>query len=119
MLKEYSMKSKNRRVHQRWLNKYICWTNDGIRNDPLWLGRFIVDQVSTSMEWFGDKSGGLMSCHLRFRDKKTGITRDWYTDCLDLQYNMYFKMNDFIIKDCKVWEKEKPYEEKQDYRNIR
>lgn len=118
MLKEYNMRSKNRRVHQRWLNKYIRWVNDSIRDDSLWMGRFIVDQVSTDMEWFNDGSGGLMHCHLRFRDKKTGITRDWYTNCLEVRWNIFFKMNDFIIKDCEVWKKEKSYEEKQDYRNV-
>lgn len=119
MLKEYNLASKNRRVHQRWLNKYIRLINDDIKNDPLWLGRFIVDQVATRMNWFDDGSGGLMDCHLRFRDKKTGATKDWYTDCLEVRWKMFFEMNDFIVKDCEVWEKEKPYEEKQDFRNVR
>ena len=69
MLKEYNLRSKDRRVHQRWLNKYIRIINDSIKCDPLWLGRFTVDQVSTKMDWFEDGSGGLMLCHLRFRDK--------------------------------------------------
>ena len=116
---EYSMKSHNRRKHQRWLNRFVRNVNKGIENDPLWLGRFKVEQKATMMDWFEDKSGGLMYCHLQFRDKKTGITKDWYTDCLEATWHMFLKMNDFIVKDCQVWEKEKPYEEVRDYRNVR
>ena len=116
---EYSMKTKNRRKHQRWLNRYCRMINRGIANDPLWLGRFVVEQKSTQMYWFEDGSGGLLHCLLQFRDKKTGKTKEWYTDCLELMWQMYWKMNDFIVKDCAVWENEKPYEEVRDYRNVR
>lgn len=116
---EYSMKSHNRRVHQRWLNRFIRNINKNIENDPLWLGRFKVEQKATRMEWFEDKSGGLMYCHLQFRDKKTGKIKDWYTDCLDIRWNMLLKMNDFIVNDCAVWENEHPYKEVRDYRNVR
>ena len=116
---EYSMKSHNRRKHQRWLNHFIRNVNKDIENDPLWLGRFKVEQKATTMDWFEDKSGGLMYCHLQFRDKKTGLTKDWFTDCLEVNWHMFLEMNDFIVKDCQVWEKEKPYEERRDYRNVR
>jgi len=116
---EYSMKSKNRKVHQRWLNRFCRKINKSIADDPLWLGRFVVEQKATNMEWFEDKSGGLMHCLLQFRDKKTGITKEWYTDCLEITWQMFLKMNNFIVEDCKVWENEKPYEEVRDYRNVR
>lgn len=116
---EYSMKSQKRRTHQRWLNRFCRSVNKSIADDPLWLGRFVVEQKATKMDWFEDKSGGLLYCHLQFRDKKTGITKDWYTDCLEARWHMFFKMNDFIVKDCQVWENEKPYEERRDYRNVR
>ena len=115
---EYSMRSKNRKVHQRWLNRFCRMVNKSIQNDPLWLGRFVVEQKRTSMDWFEDNGGGLMYCLLQFRDKKTGKTMLWHTDCLEVTRNMFFKMNDFIVQDCKVWENEKPYEERKDYRNV-
>lgn len=117
MMKRYSLKSHNRRKHQRWLNNYIREWNKSIKQDDLWLGRFVIEQKSTWMEWFEDKSGGLLYCHLQFRDKKTGCIRDWRTDCLEAEWNLGWKFNDFIINDCKVWENEKPYEERKDYRN--
>ena len=68
--------------------------------------------------WFDDKSGGLMYCVLRFRDKKTGITKLWYTDALEVDSSFGWALNDFIVKDCKVWENEHPYRERFDYRNL-
>ena len=118
-MREYSMGSHKRRNHQRWLNQFCRMINKGIKNDPLWYGRFVVEQVKTEMEWFDDKSGGLMYCHLRFHDKKTGKTEDWYTNCLDVAWQMFWKMNNFIVDTCKVWENEKPYQEVRDYRNVR
>lgn len=110
------MKSHNRRVHQRWLNKYCRDVNRAIYDDNLWRGRFVVEQVSTHMDWFEDKSGGLLYCLLRFRDKKTGHTKLWYTDCLEVCWQMFMKMNNFIVEDCAVWEKEDPYKEIESWR---
>lgn len=115
-MKEYSMKSHNRRVHQRWLNKFCRDINKSIYNDNLWRGRFVVEQLSTQMDWFEDKSGGILRCVLRFRDKKTGHTKLWHTDCLEVAWNMFFQMNDFIVKDCAVWDKENPYKEIESWR---
>ena len=118
-MRNYSMKSKNRKNHQRWLNQYCKMVNKYIAEDPLWLGRFVIEQVRTRMEWFEDGSGGLMYCELRFRDKRTGKTKIWDTDCLELEYKSGFKINDFIVSDCAVWENEHPYEEVRDYRNVK
>lgn len=112
----YNMSSHNRRKHQRWLNAYCRKVNKSIEKDDLWQGRFVVKQIATDMYWFTDKSGGLMYCRLLFYDKKTGITAEWFTDNLDVQTHMFWRMNDFIIKDCKVWENEHPYEERRNYR---
>lgn len=115
-MRKYSMKSHNRRKHQRWLNAYCREVNSAIRNDDLWRGRFVVEQVATRMNWFDDKSGGIMLCALRFRDKKTGRTKMWYTDCLEVHWQMFFHINDFIVKDCAVWENEDPYKETKSWR---
>lgn len=118
-MREYSMRSHNRRKHQRWLNSFCRWVNKSIADDPLWLGRFVVEQKATEMEWFDDKSGGLLYCLLQFRDKKTGKTKLWSTDCLEATWQMFVKMNNFIVEDCEVWEKEQPYKEVKDYRNVK
>lgn len=117
-MKEYSMTSHNRRKHQRWLNHFCRRVNRTIERDPLWMGRFVVRQLGTQMEWFEDGSGGLLYCHLLFVDKKTKKVKHWHTDCLDISFHMWLEMNDFIVKDCAVWENEHPYKEKKDYRNI-
>ena len=116
-MRKYSMTSHKRRNHQRWLNSYIRAWNKGLENDELWQGRFKIEQVSTQMEWFDDNSGGIMHCLLRFRDKKTKKETLWYTDCVEVEWKMWLHMNDFIVKDCAVWENENPYEEKRDWRN--
>ena len=108
-MKNYSMTSKKYKNHKRWLNAYVREWNKSLRNDDLWRGRFVIEQVSSRMELFEDKSGGILHCLLRFKDKKTNETILWYTDCLDMQWQMWHKLNDFI---CNVREKEKLYEEK-------
>ena len=71
------------------------------------------------MHWFEDKSGGLMYALIEMRDKKTGITyKKWY-DCLEMDWKFWYDFNDFIIKDCKVWEEEPgPYENRIDFRKV-
>ena len=118
-MREYSMASHNRKNHQRWLNTFIREVNQTIAKDELWLGRFVVEQKATEMEWFSDGSGGLLYCLLQFRDKKTGRTTTWNTDCLEINNRIFWKMNDFITVDCHVWETEKPYEEVRNYRNVK
>lgn len=116
-MKRYSMKSHNRKNHQRWLNKACRLMNQNIREDNLWLGRFVVEQKGTWMEWFEDGSGGMLHAHLQFRDKKTGYTKDWWGSCLSLEWKLWWEMNDFITKDCDVWsEMPCPYDTCMDYR---
>ena len=103
-MRKYSMKSHNRKNHQRWFNQYCRYVNKSIEDDDLWLGRFYVRQNRTFIDWFEDKSGGLMYAELIMCDKKTGITQmGWYSG-LDMNWKFWHDFNDFIIKDCKVWE---------------
>lgn len=120
-MKNYSMRSKKRRNHQRWLNGYVRKINNIIANDSLWRGRFVVEQKATEMEWFDDKSGGILHCYLQFRDKATGITKDWYTNCVEVDWKIGFELNSFIVSYCKVWQNENlnPREDTTDYRSIR
>ena len=115
-MRRYSMKSLNRRNHQRWLNAFCRAWNKNIYDDNLWRGRFIVRQRATYMDWFEDKSGGLMYCVLEFVDKKTNKTQLWYTNCLEADTHMFYRFNDFIVKDCEVWENEEPYKETESWR---
>ena len=86
----------------------------------LWLGRFYIKQLATHMHWFEDKSGGLMYAHILMCDKKTGITHSKWYDGLDMEWKFWWDFNDFIIKDCKVWEEEPgPYENRIDFRKVK
>ena len=105
-MRHYSMGSKNRRNHQRWMNAYCRYVNKIIEDDDLWLGRFYISQARSNMIWFEDRSGGVISVEIVMHDRKTGITRNhWYTG-LDMEWRFWRDFNNFIIEDCKVWEEE-------------
>ena len=119
-MRKYSMKSHKRKNHQRWFNQYVRYINKTIEDDDLWLGRFCVRQMSTEMRWFEDGSGGIMRAKLAMWDKKTGIVRVGYYTGLDMDWKCWSDFNDFIIKDCKVWEEVPgPYESKIDFRQVK
>lgn len=116
-MRKYSMKSHNRKNHQRWFNQYCRYVNKCMEDDPLWLGRFYVKQVRTKMEWFEDGSGGLMAVEILMIDKKTNIVGSGWYDGLDMDWRFWRDFNDFIIKDCKVWEEiPDPRDNRIDYR---
>ena len=116
-MRKYSMKSHKRKNHQRWFNQYCRYINKCIENDDLWLGRFCVSQNRTRMDWFDDGSGGIMMAELIMRDKKTGTVRIGWYDGLDMDWQFWCDFNEFIIRDCKVWEEEPDVRENRiDYR---
>lgn len=116
-MRKYSMKSHKRKNHQRWFNQYCRYVNKCIENDDLWLGRFCVSQNRTRMDWFDDGSGGIMMAELIMRDKKTGTVRIGWYDGLDMDWQFWRDFNEFIIRDCKVWEEEPDVRENRiDYR---
>jgi len=119
-MRKYSMKSMKRKNHQRWFNQYCHHVNKIIENDDLWLGRFCVSQKATQMNWFEDKSGGIMYALIEMRDKKTGTTLlHWYSG-LDMDWKFWWDFNDFIIKDCQVWEEEPdPRNNRIDFRGVK
>ena len=119
-MRKYSMKSMKRKNHQRWFNQYCRYVNKSIENDDLWLGRFYIKQDATHMEWFEDKSGGIMYALIVMRDKKTGKTRRAWSDGLDMDWKFWHDFNDFIIKDCKVWEEDPdPRDNRIDFRGVK
>ena len=119
-MRKYSMKSMKRKNHQRWFNQYCRYINKKMIDDDLWLGRFCVKQETTQMNWFEDKSGGIMYALIVMRDKKTGITNlKWYSG-LDMDWKFWWDFNDFIIKTCNVWsEVPDPRENRIDFRKVK
>ena len=119
-MRKYSMKSKNRKNHQRWFNQYCRYVNKCIENDDLWLGRFCIAQKATIMEWFEDKSGGLMYTLIEMCDKKTSHTAERWYNGLEMDSKFWWDFNDFIILDCKVWEENPdPRENRIDFRQVK
>lgn len=96
----------------RSANKTIRDLNDGILHDDLWRGRFYARQKKYWKQEYEDKSGLQVIFLYEFVDLKTGQTKEYWFDNLDLDYNMSFKyriwkaMNDFIVEVCDVWRKE-------------
>ena len=119
-MRNYSMKSMKRKNHQRWFNQYCRYVNKSIENDELWLGRFCISQKATQMEWFEDKSGGLMYALIEMRDKKTGRVKTRWFNGLAMDWDFWRDFNNFIVLDCKVWEeKPDPRENRIDFRSVK
>lgn len=129
----YYMDGKNRRHHQRALNKVFRQLNKSIEDDGLWLGRFAIVQDSTSFyEYERDywekrqhPAEYSMSVNYHFVDKKTGRTsRSYHASVYHLKTSLvlFQQMNEFIVVDCHkdVWgAAEKPTRENAvDYRKV-
>ena len=66
------MKDKLRKGYQRKLNHLIKTVNKELECDDLFNGRFVFHIMTTELEKFEDKSGGMLHCIIRGYDKKTG-----------------------------------------------
>ena len=66
--------SKNRKIHQRAINRAVRAFNKQLELDDLWLGRFIVRQYEDSPQWrkYEDDSGAELWVKLKFIDRATG-----------------------------------------------
>lgn len=66
--------SKNRKTHQRALNRAVRAFNRQLEQDSLWNGRFIVRQYEDSPQWcrYKDNSGAELWVKLKFIDRATG-----------------------------------------------
>lgn len=115
----YSWYTNNRKKVQRQVNEVFRRMNKLIENDDLWRGRFIVRQKCTYwINYPGSREYTLYVVYY-FVDKKTGQTSKPYQDmdfCLDR--HIAIEMNKFIVNECKVWEKDRPYEDKTDYKKV-
>lgn len=116
----YWITSKNKKRHQRMMNKMIREINKNLEKDGLWLGRFYVQQVY-SPQWkiYEDKSGAEYFVHLKFIDKCTGRywiqadTVNHWRGCFGNGWRIWDKMNWFIVEYCNVWDE--PLAKKRDF----
>ncbi len=116
------MRDKKRRKLQRQVNKVVKNMNLDIRNDPLWKGRYFARQVDVAFLNWEDNSGVEMKFALKFMDRKTKQSREYYFDTYTsgakrLNWELFEAMNDFIINSG-VWaENPRPtYDNTLDYR---
>ena len=104
------MKTNNRKKALRQINKVARKVNNAILHDDLWNGRFYMKQKSVSLHSYEDGSGmdGIV-CYT-FIDTKTGRHIDYWFRANDFtppfEWHIFHRMNDFIVKDCKVWNEE-------------
>ena len=112
---------KMRKKAQRVINKNIRLLNKGIESDDLWRGRFIMRQIDARWSPFDDGSGGQLFTTIMMVDKRTGQTKRVWLDNYDSPWSYFSAINDFIVKDCAVWEKEGRdflYSDKTDYTKV-
>lgn len=112
--------SKNKKRHQREMNKMVRKANKAIEEDSLWCGRFVIRQVN-SPQWnvYYDKSGAEYFVHLEITDRCTG--RKWIgADTVNRWrgpsgscYHLYEFINWFIVNYCNIWEE--PFAKARDF----
>lgn len=102
--------SQNRKVHQRAMNQAMRAINKNIERDDLWNGRFIVRQHRAEWIPYEDNSGRELYVSLKFIDRCTGrhfIINDSVNHWLFWGGSALWRaMNDFIVKQCDVWNEE-------------
>ena len=117
----YWLTSKNKKRHQRAINRLIRSFNKALEQDELWCGRFMVRQVYTP-QWhkYDDNSGADYFVHLKFIDRCTGhyyIAADSVNCWRGLRangYRLWEKMNWFIVEHLDVWNESLPKERRMD-----
>lgn len=118
------IKYKNFKKLQREVNHEVKLVNRAIYDDPLWRGRFYLRQKKCLYHEFEDKSGAYLNICLTAFDKKTTQYYDYYlchsnNDSFFLRYHLNIIINDFIVKQCNVWEQDvSPYNDFIDYKKV-
>lgn len=114
--------SKNRKRHQREMNKLMRLMNQNIENDDLWRGRFYVRQVAAQWYEYEDKSGAELWVVLRFIDKKTGFYWETAETVNHWRWvngnHLWWAMNNFIVDKTNVWSENPRPGSKEWYNNI-
>lgn len=109
----YWLTSKNKKRHQRAINKLVRAFNRQLEQDDLWLGRFMVRQIySPQWYYYEDGSGAELFVHLKFIDRATG--RYWIA-AHDVNhwrsfhgngYRLWETMNWLITQHWDVWQED-------------
>lgn len=97
---------KEKRRIKNTIQECIDKVNKNIYNDELWKGRFVVKVSEIKFTRCEDGSGYYASIKIEMLDKQTGLCKYEYLGYSDLflQVSIFRYLNDFIIKDVKVWE---------------
>lgn len=104
--------SKNRKVHQRAINRAVRACNKQLEMDDLWLGRFVVRQYEDSPQWrkYEDGSGAELWVKLKFIDRATGryyvgnhTVNEW---CSFNGSHIWRIMNWLITEHWNVWQED-------------
>ena len=107
---------------QKEINAKVRSANKSLINDELWKGRFVIRQSSINFINYEDNSGLFAIVSMRFIDKQTGLekryTTDYFSDKISFGYWLFNHMNDFIVKDVKVWNENPTREITKDYRKV-
>lgn len=113
--------STNLKKNQRRVNKIIRSFNKNIYNDELWKGRFYIQQLDRKVQVSDDHSFLWINFKFLFVDRETGYQSIKYIrkeEIMGSGWRLWETLNDFIVKECKVWE-QKPRINRQtsiDYR---
>lgn len=101
--------ANTRKRYQRQVNNIIKQLNNTMIKDNLWRGRFFCRQEKSQIQSYLDGSGEWLLVTIQYIDKKTNKYKSvpirYYPASKDLfTANLYMVMNDFIMKDLKVWQ---------------
>lgn len=112
--------SKNAKVHQRRINRYMRDLNNNIKNDNLWQGRFYVHQIGRQRYNYEDGSGMELWVTLEFIDRKTGRTKQVLDTVNSWTFSgdLWIEMNNFIVNDVNVWSEDPRPGTKEWFENI-
>ncbi len=118
------MTTLKRKSYQRKINKIVRNINKAMEKDELWRGRFVIYQTRAEYYKYADNSG--IACYYCFciYDKKTGIDKKIYSENGNWLihtngFGLLEELNDFIVKDLRVWRDDDPREDKTDYTKIK
>ena len=117
----YWLTSKNKKTHQRAMNRLVRKFNKALKQDDLWCGRFMIRQVG-SPQWYEyeDGSGAELFIHLKFIDRCTG-QYDIFADQVNAWrgvrgngWRLWHIMNHLITEVWDVWQEDLPKERRMD-----
>lgn len=100
------MKYKAIKKEQRQINKQIKKWNISFNKDSLWKGRFQMRQIARYVHRYEDGSGFCIWYDIAMVDKSSGNYTVVRATQWQIEYGWHFwsQVNDFIIKDVKVWD---------------